>query len=122
MANIQKEVEQEGQKLPTHEEIQKRAHKLYLARGGDQGRELDDWLVAEEQLRRERDERLGVRITTFVAGRGGVARTNSPSNGDFVVAEEERRYVQAAEELKEERQGSSVPRTKAVAVDQQRNK
>jgi hypothetical protein len=34
------------------EEIRRRAHEIYLERGEQPGRELDDWLQAERQLDR----------------------------------------------------------------------
>jgi hypothetical protein len=36
---------------PTPEQIRQRAHEIYLARGGAAGRELDDWLQAERELK-----------------------------------------------------------------------
>ncbi len=119
MTNIRREVEQEGQKFPTHDEIQKRAHELYLARGAEHGQDIKDWLFAEEQLRKERE--VGTK-TNFVAGPGGVAKTDSTSDRDFIVAEEERTQVRAAEKIKEERTDSAVPRNRPVAVGQQRKK
>jgi len=41
---------------PTHEQIETRAYELYLKRGGEDGHALEDWLTAEDQLRRERQE------------------------------------------------------------------
>ncbi len=38
-------------KSPAHEEIALRAYELYVQRGGAAGRELDDWLQAESELR-----------------------------------------------------------------------
>jgi hypothetical protein len=35
---------------PTLEQIRQRANEIYLARGGMAGRELDDWLQAEQEL------------------------------------------------------------------------
>jgi hypothetical protein len=35
---------------PDRERIAMRAYELYLARGGGDGRELDDWLTAEREL------------------------------------------------------------------------
>jgi hypothetical protein len=32
------------------EEIRRRAYRIYLERGGQPGRELDDWLQAEREL------------------------------------------------------------------------
>jgi hypothetical protein len=34
------------------EEIRRRAYEIYLERGGQQGRELDDWLQAEREFER----------------------------------------------------------------------
>jgi hypothetical protein len=39
---------------PTQEEIAKRAHEIYLARGGAQGCDMDDWLQAERELKQQR--------------------------------------------------------------------
>jgi len=36
--------------LPPREEIERRAYELYLARGGEPGQELEDWLRAEREL------------------------------------------------------------------------
>ena len=35
----------------THEEITRRAYQLYEARGGEHGRDLQDWLQAERELK-----------------------------------------------------------------------
>ena len=40
--------------VPTPDEIRQRAQKLFKARGGTPGRELDDWLRAEQQIKEER--------------------------------------------------------------------
>ncbi len=39
---------------PTVEEIRQRAQEIFIARGGAPGNELDDWLRAEQQLKRQR--------------------------------------------------------------------
>jgi hypothetical protein len=36
--------------LLPREEIARRAYEIYLTRGGEPGRELDDWLQAERDL------------------------------------------------------------------------
>lgn len=36
---------------PTDGEISRRAYDLYLARGCEPGRDVDDWLEAERELR-----------------------------------------------------------------------
>jgi len=38
------------QQAPVDEEIAQRAYELYLARGGEHGRDLEDWLEARRQL------------------------------------------------------------------------
>ena len=38
---------------PTHEQIRLRAYENYLQRDGLGGNELDDWLIAEAELRKE---------------------------------------------------------------------
>jgi hypothetical protein len=40
---------------PTHDEVARRAHELYEARGGEHGADVDDWLRAERELRGDKD-------------------------------------------------------------------
>jgi hypothetical protein len=35
---------------PTREEIELRAHQIYVERGGAQGQDVEDWLQAEREL------------------------------------------------------------------------
>jgi hypothetical protein len=35
---------------PTQEQIEKRAYEIFLARGGEHGRDLEDWLTAEQEV------------------------------------------------------------------------
>jgi hypothetical protein len=35
---------------PTHDEIARRSYELFLARGGQAGHEVEDWLSAEREL------------------------------------------------------------------------
>ena len=37
-------------KLPSAEEIEQRAYEIYLERGCEEGRSMEDWLVAEKEL------------------------------------------------------------------------
>jgi hypothetical protein len=39
-----------------HEEIEKRAYEIYLRRGGGDGRDLDDWFAAEQELSQGRSQ------------------------------------------------------------------
>lgn len=36
--------------ISLHEQIEARAHEIYLARGAEPGHELDDWLQAEREI------------------------------------------------------------------------
>jgi Protein of unknown function (DUF2934) len=39
--------------LPIKEQIAARAYELYVQRGGEDGHDLEDWLLAEEELKQE---------------------------------------------------------------------
>lgn len=43
-------VRQMANQRPTQEQIAARAYEIYLARGGDHGRDVEDWTQAEEEL------------------------------------------------------------------------
>ena len=45
-----------SEKLPLQEQIQRRAYELYIRRGNQSGSEYDDWLQAEEEILRAREE------------------------------------------------------------------
>lgn len=47
-------------RVPTREQIEKRAHEIYVKRGGGDGHELDDWLTAEQQLEVEESFQRGL--------------------------------------------------------------
>jgi hypothetical protein len=36
---------------PTYEQIRQRAYEIYVRRGGAPGRDIDDWIAAERELR-----------------------------------------------------------------------
>ena len=40
-----------GSRYPTNHEVAQRAYRLYEARGRVDGRDLEDWLRAEKELR-----------------------------------------------------------------------
>jgi len=66
-----RELGETQQHLPTHQEIERRAHEIYLKRGGQPGRDLDDWLTAEAELTREHEMEsgsFGLKSKTAVAG------------------------------------------------------
>jgi hypothetical protein len=50
---------------PTHEEIALGAYEIYISRGAAEGRDVEDWLEAEQRLAaRSRTEALKSRSTT----------------------------------------------------------
>jgi hypothetical protein len=44
--------------LPLEERIRRRAYELYVQRGNESGSELDDWLQAEEEIRRAQEQAI----------------------------------------------------------------
>jgi hypothetical protein len=48
---------QEGPPAPTPEQIRRRAHEVYISRGGAPGQDWDDWLQAEAELKAEIERR-----------------------------------------------------------------
>ena len=48
-----KEVAVFGRKEPSGEDIARRAYELYLQRGGEQGKDVEDWIRAEKELNSE---------------------------------------------------------------------
>ena len=67
-----RELEETQEHLPTHQEIERRAHEIYLKRGGQNGRDMDDWLTAEAELTREHQMELEtpeLKSKTAAAGR-----------------------------------------------------
>jgi hypothetical protein len=42
-----------GRREPSGEEIARRAHDLYLQRGGEHGKDVEDWVRAEKELSEE---------------------------------------------------------------------
>jgi hypothetical protein len=59
-----KEVAMFGRKEPSAEEIARRAHELYLQRGGEHGKDVEDWVRAEKELS---DERVAIPAKTRTA-------------------------------------------------------
>lgn len=52
---------------PSREEIVRRAHELYLQRGGEHGKDIEDWVRAEKELS---DEPVAGTAKTRVAQAG----------------------------------------------------
>ena len=53
--------ETQSETLPLQERIRYRAYELYVQRGNQSGCEIDDWLQAEEEIRRTEAEAIGKR-------------------------------------------------------------
>jgi len=45
--------------LSLEERIRRRAYELYVQQGNQSGSELDDWLQAEEEIRRVKEQTTG---------------------------------------------------------------
>ncbi len=43
----------EEQKAPTIQQIEQRAYEIYLERGGEDGRSIEDWIAAEQELKEQ---------------------------------------------------------------------
>jgi len=43
-------------RMPSQGEIERRAYQIFLERGGTEGHAEEDWLRAEYELRREKDQ------------------------------------------------------------------
>ena len=56
-----------------HREIRRRAYEIFLERGGLPGRELEDWLQAEYELRK---------AALFTRDRDGLRQRYSSNSGD----------------------------------------
>ena len=64
-------------KLPSYEEIEKRAYELYL-QDGERFSATEYWLRAEEELKNENAApgTASAKKKTVVAGAGGIAKTD----------------------------------------------
>lgn len=51
---------------PTREEIELRAHEIYVERGGTHGQDVEDWLQAEHELL-EKYEKTGLKAKAAAA-------------------------------------------------------
>ena len=49
------------ERLPLEQRIRRRAYELYIQRGNQSGSEQDDWLQAEEEIRRAEEESIDER-------------------------------------------------------------
>jgi len=58
------------QTLPLEERIRQRAYELYVQGGNQSGSELDDWLQAEEEIRRGQEQQLRSKAWRKVSSAG----------------------------------------------------
>lgn len=121
MGDIRRESQSTEETFPAHEDIEKRAYEIYLDQGCEQGRALDHWFRAEEQLMRERGVGSAyLKAATIVVAPNGT--TESTPERDVAIADEELAQVRASEKIKEEREHAVSPMARAAAVGQQRNR
>jgi hypothetical protein len=56
VATLEREPEQPAGDRPQADDIARRAYELYCERGCEHGRDMDDWLKAEYELKHDRGE------------------------------------------------------------------
>lgn len=52
-----RELEELGEEQLTHDQIEKRAYEIYQQHEGESGHELEDWVMAEEELKQQKPKR-----------------------------------------------------------------
>ena len=50
-----------NKRIPSKEAIERRAYEIYIERGSVEGREVEDWLAAEEELMARAEEVEAIR-------------------------------------------------------------
>jgi Protein of unknown function (DUF2934) len=43
-------------RIPTNNQVERRAYELFMERGGEHGHAIEDWVAAEKELTGRRDE------------------------------------------------------------------
>ena len=62
------EVPMKERNVPTIQETERRAYEIYLARGGEDGRAVEDWLAAERELTESSEQSVPATPRTRAAG------------------------------------------------------
>ena len=69
----------------THEQIAKRAYEIFLRSGSQPGRDEENWLAAETELKREIEAAKALKksgaLITALTWRVSAPRTNAPPSG-----------------------------------------
>jgi hypothetical protein len=60
-------------KVPTIQQIEQRAYEIYLERGGEDGRSMEDWIAAEKELAESSSEKP---VTGISRSRAAASGTN----------------------------------------------
>jgi hypothetical protein len=71
----------EKRKAPTKEEIELRAYQIYLERGCEDGYDVTDWFVAEEQLTAETESAVPA-LPTSDSTRTGARKSQHPNTAE----------------------------------------
>jgi hypothetical protein len=66
--------------MAMHEEIEKRAYEIYLRRGGEDGRDLDDWFAAEQELAQERNQDSDSELSRSGSGQLSARRSTADNH------------------------------------------
>jgi hypothetical protein len=61
MPGTARATEPSTEKLSLEERVRRRAYELYVQKGNESGSEFDDWLQAEEEIRRAEEEAIDKR-------------------------------------------------------------
>jgi hypothetical protein len=75
-------------KLPTREQIERRAYDLYLERGGEDGHDLRDWFAAEKELTEMSEQPTSTARKAFAKSAG--TNTGKEATGDGIRKPEAR--------------------------------
>src|ERR1700722_19745441 len=97
-------------KQPDREQIEKRAHELFIGRGGGDGMDVEDWLAAEKELRGTANQAPAVTIAKPTATAAGATKSSSAAGKETGVPHKSR--VDGAPEISDSR---FAPRPKATA-------
>src|SRR2546421_12843432 len=73
-------------RTPSHEEIARRAYEISLARGGEAGHDVDDWLQAEREFRRGAWTQAAIGVAILVMLALAAVATSVPRYEAYLIA------------------------------------